>query len=92
MNNPHKNARTCVYSREQIVVRYDNGQSAAEIARSFGISVRTVFKWLQRFRNEGAAGLSAALPPVNKNENGRPITSVRAWILVVWPPRDGPIA
>lgn len=42
MNNPHKNARTCVYSREQIVVRYDNGQSAAEIARSFGISVRTV--------------------------------------------------
>jgi transposase InsO family protein len=58
MNNPHKNARTCVYSREQIVVRYDNGQSAAEIARSFGISVRTVFKWLQRFRNEGATGLT----------------------------------
>lgn len=40
------------------VVRYDNGQSAAEIAQSFGISVRTVFKWLQRFRNEGAAGLT----------------------------------
>lgn len=58
MNNPHKNARTCVYSREQIIARYDNGQSAVEIARSFGISVRTAFKWLQRFRNEGAAGLT----------------------------------
>ena len=31
----------------------------------------------------GATGLSAALPPVSMNAKGRPITSVRTWILVV---------
>ncbi len=57
MNNPHKNARTCLYSREQIVLRHRQGQKADQIAVAFGISVRTVFKWLKRYRDQGARGL-----------------------------------
>nr|WP_319382634.1 helix-turn-helix domain-containing protein [uncultured Roseibium sp.] len=59
MNNPHKNARTCFYSREQIVRRYEAGETAREIAAAFGISVRTVYKWLKRFREHGSRGLIA---------------------------------
>lgn len=57
MNNPHHNARTCVYSRELIVDRHRRGEKASVIAASLGISVRTVYKWLKRFREEGASGL-----------------------------------
>ncbi len=59
MNNPHQNARTCLYSREQIVERYQNGEKAPAIAAAFGISVRTVYKWLKRFRDMGPSGLIA---------------------------------
>ena len=58
MNNPHNNARTCLYSREQIVIRHQQGEKAKDIAAAFGISVRTVFKWLRRFREGGVRSLS----------------------------------
>jgi len=45
-------------SRIQLVsLVLDQGQHPREVARDFRISVRTVFKWLQRYRNEGPAGL-----------------------------------
>jgi len=40
MNNPHKNARACFYSREQIVPRHQNGETAADIAAAFAIMER----------------------------------------------------
>jgi transposase InsO family protein len=58
MNNPHHGARLTVHSREQIVARVLSGQSAAEVAAAFAVSVRTVRKWLARFRAGGQAGLS----------------------------------
>ncbi len=58
MNNPHQNARTCRYSREQIVLRHERGETLKTIADAFGISVRTVCKWLARYRSEGGGGLS----------------------------------
>lgn len=58
MNNPHQNARLTVYSREQIVARIASGQTAAEVAAAFAVSVRTVRKWLARFRAGGGAALS----------------------------------
>lgn len=58
MNNPHKNARTCLYSREQIVLRYRRGEPVSTIAAAFGISVRTVYKWLARHSQQGSAGLT----------------------------------
>ncbi|MCT4682578.1 MAG: IS481 family transposase [Roseicyclus sp.] len=58
MNNPHQNARLTVYSREQIVARIGAGQSAVEVAEAFGVSVRTVRKWVARFKAGGRAALS----------------------------------
>ena len=58
MNNPHHGARLTVHSREQIVRRISSGQSAAEVAEAFAVSVRTVRKWLARFRAGGHAALS----------------------------------
>lgn len=57
MNNPHQNARLTPYSREQIVARVAAGQTAAEVAAAFAVSVRTVRKWLARFRAGGGAAL-----------------------------------
>jgi hypothetical protein len=58
MNNPHQNARLTVHSREQIVARVASGQSASEVAAAFAVSIRTVRKWLARFRTGGGAALS----------------------------------
>ena len=58
MNNPHQGARLTVYSREQIVARVLSGMRAAEVAAAFGVSLRTVRKWLARFRAGGQAALS----------------------------------
>lgn len=58
MNNPHHGARLTVYSREQIIARVQSGQSAREVAEAFGVSLRTVRKWLARFRAGGPAALS----------------------------------
>ena len=58
MNNPHHGARLTVHSREQIVARVSAGQGAAEVAADFAVSVRTVRKWLARFRAGGQAALS----------------------------------
>lgn len=58
MNTPHDGARLAVHSREQIVARVMAGQSAAAVAAAFAVSVRTVRKWLARFRAGGGAALS----------------------------------
>lgn len=58
MNNPHQNARLTRHSREQIVARVIAGQSASDVAAAFAVSVRTVRKWLARFRAGGGAALS----------------------------------
>ena len=58
MNNPHQNARTTVHSRELMVSRQAAGRPVAQIADEFGVSVRTVRKWLRRFRDGGAAALA----------------------------------
>lgn len=58
MNNPDQNARLTLHSREQIVARVLAGQSASEVAAAFAVSIRTVRKWLARFRAGGGAALS----------------------------------
>lgn len=56
--NIHSLARTTPLSRLQLVsLVLDQGQRPHEVAREFRISVRTVFKWLKRFREEGTDGL-----------------------------------
>ena len=53
----HSNARTCPNSRATIVGHLTAGAWCEDQAFALGVSVRTGFKWLRRFREEGAAGL-----------------------------------
>ena len=54
----HGNARTCPNSRRLLVVRVsEQGWPVAQAAAAAGISERTVYRWLARWREEGAEGL-----------------------------------
>ena len=53
----HENARTTPRSRMLIVERLEAGSTVAAVASAFGVDGRTVRKWRDRFRVEGAAGL-----------------------------------
>ena len=54
----HKNARSCPASRELMVRRVlHEGWGVGQAAEAFGVSKRTVYKWLRRFQAEGLSGL-----------------------------------
>lgn len=53
----HENARTCPASRMLLVSRIRSGFSVSAAAEAAGISRRTAFKWLARYRAEGRPGL-----------------------------------
>ena len=57
--NVHKNARLTPHSRAELVRRVlQENQRPDVVAGAMGVSVRTVAKWLARFRTEGTAGLA----------------------------------
>jgi transposase InsO family protein len=57
--NLHSKARLAPWSRAEIVRRiFDLHQPVREVAAAFSVSIRTVFKWLARWRAEGHAGLA----------------------------------
>ncbi len=54
----HGNARTCPNSRRLLIVRViEEDWSVSAAAAAAGISERTVYRWLGRFRQEGTQGL-----------------------------------
>lgn len=56
--NTHKNARLTPHGRALLAARViDEGLRPREVAQAQGVSVRTVYKWVRRFREEGHAGL-----------------------------------
>ena len=55
---PHRNARTNEYGRSLAVQRFLAGHPAKDVAAQLGISRATVYKWVQRYREEGPAGLT----------------------------------
>ena len=55
--NSHKNARLTPTGRLQLVAAVEDGKPVAGVARGFGLSTRTVWKWLARYRRDGEAGL-----------------------------------
>ena len=55
--NVHKNAPLTPAGREAMVKRIEGGEQVRQVARELGISERTAFKWLKRYRQEGQAGL-----------------------------------
>ena len=69
--NIHKNARLTRHGRELLIQRVVvEGLRPIEVAQASGVSVRTVHKWLKRYREEGLAGL--------EDRSSRPIVSPRA--------------
>jgi transposase InsO family protein len=56
--NVHKNARTTARSRAELVRRVlEEGQEPKAVATAFGVDVKTVYKWVERFQAEGPRGL-----------------------------------
>jgi len=54
----HRNAKTTPKGRALLVARVtDHGWTVREAATACGVSVRTGYKWLARFRSAGVAGL-----------------------------------
>lgn len=51
--NIHKNARLTPGGRLRVVQRVLAGEKATSVAAGAGISVRTVWKWVRRYREEG---------------------------------------
>jgi transposase InsO family protein len=69
--NSHKHARLTAKGRALLVDRVmQEGWTLRSAAEAAGISVRTASKWLQRYREEGPAGLA--------DRNSRPRRSPRA--------------
>jgi transposase len=56
--NTHKNARLTPHGRALLARRVlGEGLRPEEVAQAQGVSVRTVYKWVRRYREEGKAGL-----------------------------------
>jgi transposase InsO family protein len=56
--NRHKNARLTLHCRKLAIHRIEQeGWLVGKAAAAFGISERTLYRWLYRFRTEGEAGL-----------------------------------
>jgi len=60
--NIHKNARMTVHGRVLLVERMAAGWRIADAAGAAGVSERTAYKWLARFRAGGAAALNDRKP------------------------------
>ncbi len=55
--NVHKNARLTPRGRELLISRLKRGEHPQDVATAMGVSAGTVYKWRQRHRAEGLAGL-----------------------------------
>ena len=74
--NIHKNARLTPRSREVLVNRVIRlGQPVSEVAQAMGVSARTVYKWVARYRSEGLAGLldRSSRPAASPTAFGAPV-------------------
>ena len=55
----HPNARLTPLSRERLLRRHiDGGEPLANLAAQVGISLRTAYKWLARYRSGGHTSLA----------------------------------
>jgi len=78
--NIHKNARTTPQSRALLVHRVvEEHWPVSAVAVAFGVSERTVYKWLARYRAEGAAGLCDRRSVAHRH----PHALAPAWVALV---------
>ena len=52
------NARLTEYARLLAASRVEQGHKPGEVAKQLGVSRQTVYKWVRRFREQGAPGLA----------------------------------
>lgn len=72
--NLHKNARTCPKSRALVAQRVlVEGWRVVDVARAFGISPRTVYKWIERCceGGEAALGEGSSIPVQRPHQLGQ---------------------
>ncbi len=55
--NVHNNARLTPRGRELLISRLKRGEHPQDVATAMGVSASTVYKWRQRHRADGLAGL-----------------------------------
>jgi transposase InsO family protein len=78
--NIHKNARTTPQSRAMLVHRVlKEHWPVSAVAEAFGISTRTVYKWLSRFKAEGLPGLQDRRSTARR----RPHALAPAWLELI---------
>ena len=78
--NIHKNARTTPQSRALLVHRVvQEHWPVSAVAIAFGVSQRTVYKWLARYRAEGLPGLVDRCSRAHR----RPHALAPAWISLI---------
>jgi transposase InsO family protein len=78
--NIHQNARTTPQSRALLVHRVLKERwPVSAVAMAFGVSERTVYKWLARYRSEGAAGLRDRPSVAHR----RPHALTPAWLALI---------
>lgn len=74
----HSNAKTTPYNRELMVRRVlQQAEPAKETAESFGVSVRTVYKWVRRYRQHGLEGLQDRSSRPRRCPRRTPATKVK---------------
>jgi transposase InsO family protein len=77
--NIHENARMTVHGRALLVSRIcDDGWRVADAAEAAGVSERTAYKWLARYRAGGAAALVDRQSTPGRCPHGTPAEKVAA--------------
>src|ERR1700722_19268861 len=72
----HKNARLTPKGREEMVrVVVEGGLSKAAAARQFNTTAKTVAKWVDRFRKDGAEGLRDRSSRPHSSPNQTPLAA-----------------
>jgi transposase InsO family protein len=77
--NTHKNARLTPYSRELMIERIrKQGWTVRQAAEAAGVSRRTAYKWLARYRGGGTAALQNARPVPRRVAHRLPQSQIAA--------------
>ena len=65
--------------RVRLIALWNEGQmTVSELGRAFGISRKTVYKWLERYEQAGAAGLVDGAPIAHHHPKATPEAMVAA--------------
>src|SRR3954447_17927388 len=86
--NVHQNARLTPHSRAELVRRVVvEGQTPTAVAAAFGVTVKTMRKWVARFQTEGVKGLLDRSPRprhLHRPTPGATVATIEALLRKHW--------